>query len=429
MQRRPGKVRPFQISRSESGKNSNETNDPHSFHSMTGSFFIDKTRSKAKVPIRLALPLLVLLALLLSFATFRFILVDRTMGTKTNSPSTTVSTGGNPTETHSPIDSPRIRSYLQHDPDREPIFKILFQANYNLNDESMFSNDTLAMLPKWSEVTTFYGSPKVIGLEHCSTYQQFISIDSRTIGVAGTFNSGTNLLSELLQLNCHIPGGILWQVPWGKHLPASMRGNHTTRDNQHIPYKSTLPVVTVRDPYTWMQSMCRQSYNAQFEHAKQHSCPNIIPYPSDIQAHPRFATMEYIPVHVTYPSHLKVRHASLVHMWNEWYNEYVHILPPSIPRLIVRMEDLLFHGQDVITTICHCAGGTMETTFHHLPYIANQHYGIDRNHTEKGLIRSLIQYGNISSRRIGYPSFQLQAVQDLLDVQLMELFGYPYERN
>ncbi len=71
------------------------------------------------------------------------------------------------------------------------------------------------------------------------------------------------------------------QVPWGKHFPASYRGNHTTKVGAP-PYRTVMPFVTTRDPvsmykleqcityfklwtlshflimlqYTWMQSQC-----------------------------------------------------------------------------------------------------------------------------------------------------------------------------
>jgi hypothetical protein len=41
----------------------------------------------------------------------------------------------------------------------------------------------------------------------------------------------------------------------GKHVPASQRSVHINEKLRHMNYTTVLPVVVVRDPYTWMQSM------------------------------------------------------------------------------------------------------------------------------------------------------------------------------
>jgi hypothetical protein len=308
--------------------------------------------------------------------------------------------------------------FAKDDPERAPILRILEQGGYNLNTKSIFNDETLALLPKWSKVQQLYGPPKIIGLEKCKEFQLKTPLKDQTMGIAGMFNSGTNLLTDLLTINCinkESPASIQQQVrikSKGKHLPPSLRGNR----------RKTLTVVTVRDPYTWMQSMCRQNYAAQFEHSMEF-CPNIIPYKEDIAAHPRFAKVKYMPVNVKYADDLKVKHESLVHYWNLWYTEYAEA---KFPRLLLRMEDLLFHGEEVTRQICECGGGTMRTPFKHISEVANHNSGIEQNHTLAGLIGSLIKYGNTTTRMKGYPPFQLQAARDLLDSRLMKLFGYPY---
>jgi hypothetical protein len=82
-------------------------------------------------------------------------------------------------------------------------------------------NDTLKELylknaPNWSEIEALYGStPIIYGLETCEAFRKR---PKRSLGVAGTFNSGTNLLAQLLSYNCAIRGSpIHWQVPWYVH--------------------------------------------------------------------------------------------------------------------------------------------------------------------------------------------------------------------
>lgn len=86
-------------------------------------------------------------------------------------------------------------SAVLHDPERQRILKILRQARYNLYDSQTFSSETLNALPKWSDIVDLYGETKIVGLESCQRYrQQVVNPSMRTIGVAGMFNSGTNIL-------------------------------------------------------------------------------------------------------------------------------------------------------------------------------------------------------------------------------------------
>jgi hypothetical protein len=91
----------------------------------------------------------------------------------------------------------------ENDPERAPFLAILRQAGYDLKEPSLWNNKTMGSLPKWSEVEKSFGSkPKIYGLETCQQFQQTSRSFERHIGVAGMFNSGTNLLSSLLASNC-----------------------------------------------------------------------------------------------------------------------------------------------------------------------------------------------------------------------------------
>ena len=58
----------------------------------------------------------------------------------------------------------------------------------------------------------------------------------------------------------------LEQVPYGKHSPVAWKGKYHTGANVGrwttsgglLELKNMLPVVIVKDPLTWMGSMCRQ---------------------------------------------------------------------------------------------------------------------------------------------------------------------------
>ncbi|KAG7351069.1 hypothetical protein IV203_010429 [Nitzschia inconspicua] len=267
--------------------------------------------------------------------------------------------------------------------DLGPILHILELAGYDITNEHEIRRKSL---PSWSSIMEAYGPPRILGLDTCQRFQDSVDPSLRNLGVAGLFNSGTNLLYGLLTANCnppedahHYKSNILWQVPWGKHFPADQRATHRVknRNTYRPPINFTLPVVTTRDPYTWMQSMCRQNYAARFDHSKL-NCPNIVPYPEDIKAHPR-------------------------------------------------MEDLVFHAEYVTRKVCECVGFEFKGNFHPVSEVQNQNHGIEQNATSQGLLRSIIRYGNITNRRAGYPQFQLDAARELLDGRLMKTFGYKYE--
>lgn len=240
------------------------------------------------------------------------------------------------------------------------------------------------------------------------------------------------------------------------------RGNNTVKNAANVNVNDVIPVVIARDPYFWMQSMCRQNYQAEWDHSDS-SCPNIVPTPGDIKAHPRYKDREYMPVWVVYhrknPTR-RVGHTSLVHFYNTWYKEYLeYFMDPDeeinanyehakeflreeqhddntgsstgngntmMPRIIIRMEDLMFHGEHVIGQLCDCIGGTSkrgENFVHMASSVKAAHAGT----AGTGLLQAIINYGNITKRRDKFAINQLQAANDLLDKQLMELFGYTYE--
>ena len=259
------------------------------------------------------------------------------------------------------------------------------------------------------------------------------------------------------------------QVPWGKHTPSEYRGLHLAPKYGNAPVEEALAIVTTRDPYTWMSSMCRQNYAALFDHNKE-KCPNLIPYQTDIKEHPRYGKMNYIPVHVRYDKDIIIKHESLAHVWKSWYGSYLYqnstvgalenkakdpygdhpkikqavqqsAQPEKFPRIIVRMEDVIFHADIVIPKLCECAGFEFHNEFGHVSEMSNNNPGTEKNQlfvegqstgssssqVITGLLRSIIKYGNITNRRTGYPAFQLEAAKDILSEQMMATFQYKIE--
>jgi hypothetical protein len=79
------------------------------------------------------------------------------------------------------------------------IVKILTAANVEIDEE------LAEQLPTWDDIVSMYGDkPIVYGLETCQTYRDTVKPEDRMLGPAGMFNTGTNLLFELMKVNCDI---------------------------------------------------------------------------------------------------------------------------------------------------------------------------------------------------------------------------------
>ena len=72
-------------------------------------------------------------------------------------------------------------------------------------------------------------------------------------------------------------------VPWGKHNPSYWRGHHTTPwMDQNEAIERFMVVVIVKDPFFWMESMCRHHWEMQLmywdgEGRKEHAtCPSLV---------------------------------------------------------------------------------------------------------------------------------------------------------
>jgi len=170
-------------------------------------------------------------------------------------------------ETDNPQDTVRPVSLKEG---QERILEIFRDAGVAID------NATLASLPSWNDIVANVGdAPKIYGLDRCESFRSSIPAVDRMVGCCGMFNSGTNLVTRLLKENCKIPErvehygwngtferwgigpfeahGMRWQVPWGKHTAAKYREQHTTKKAGEISKESTLPVVTIRNPYDWMK--------------------------------------------------------------------------------------------------------------------------------------------------------------------------------
>lgn len=286
-----------------------------------------------------------------------------------------------------------------------------------------------SQLPTWGEMTSLYGpQPNIIGLETCEAFRHSLAKPSDAlIGPAGLFNTGTNFLEQMLYLNCQIPdstiptNGMRRNVPWGKHTPASWRLHFEAEVDGGVSHTDTLPIVMVKDPMTWMQSMCRHPYAAQWRHTQKH-CPNLVPNDSDEEAgiHGR-GPENAIEVSIRYNGNKDgtTHHDSLADLWNDWYGAYYEA---DYPRLIVRYEDLLFYPEFVVTKICQCAGGKIK--FENFQFEKNPAKGGAAHEGSSGLAEATVKYGKAENRFVGFDAKDKSYAANHLRRDLMDAFKY-----
>lgn len=297
----------------------------------------------------------------------------------------------------------------------EKLMRIL--RHVGITDPSQLSVEDRRLLPTWEQVAERVGDkgPRILGLDTCKVYRDKIPQGKRKLGVAGPFNSGTHYLNEVLSKNCIYKDsgqvsenkGVWDNVPWGKHQSPRFREVHNRNMGTSIGIKndaikeqnngqmhhpelppdllednlSVLPVVMVRDPFTWWQSMCKTRYSAHWYHIAEIHCPNFIA--TDVERNWFFKTKQQIRQHygpdpwkvdnvnekANYTLDKKViplwvryhsenwKHESLAHMWMDWYQDYYDA---AFPRLMIRLEDLVFYPHETIRQICECGGGSID---------------------------------------------------------------------
>jgi len=282
-----------------------------------------------------------------------------------------------------------------------------------------------SQLPTWSEMTSLYGpQPNIIGLERCEEFRLSLANPSDAlIGPAGLFNTGANLLEQMLYLNCQIPGstiqtnGMRRNVPWGKHTPASWRNHFEAEVDEGVSHNDTLPIIMVKDPMTWMQSMCRHPHAVQWRHTQEH-CPNLVPNQAGLDG---LGSEKAIEVSIRYNGNKDgtTYHDSLADLWNDWYEAYFEA---DYPRLIVRYEDLLFYPEFIITKACQCAGGKIKSE--NFQFLTGSAKGGAAHEGSSGLAEATVKYGKVDNRFVGFDAKDKSYAANHLRHDLIEAFNY-----
>lgn len=117
---------------------------------------------------------------------------------------------------------------------------------------------------------------------------------------------------------------------------------------------------------------------------------------------------------------------SLLHLWYDWYQQY---MPKSssvgdFPRLIVRMEDLVFHTESTVTQICECAGGN---TYEKFTYVVDSAKADSPGHdASTGLLQAYLKYAQPFHTSDSFTAAEYAAIQQQTTTVMDMMHAFQY---
>lgn len=202
-------------------------------------------------------------------------------------------------------------------------------------------------------------------------------------------------------------------LQWGKHLPPITY----RRTNLH-PYNQTppdvdaiLPVVLVRDPYRWMQAMCKAPYDARWHKLPDNRCPNLWNAYNSTTYSLNVRTQQTQFRHVDH-------YESLADMWTQFNRQYWNA---TFPRLMIRFEDTLTHAEEIVGAIRDCVGlEPSQEQFHFVLQVLKRHG------QPSDFVQSLRSMATDDNKHRGMNKEDRVYAQTALDPELMTAFRYKY---
>ncbi|ETO10210.1 hypothetical protein RFI_27166 [Reticulomyxa filosa] len=163
---------------------------------------------------------------------------------------------------------------------------------------------------------------RVYGLHHCpNVKKENPKVRPRKafkkLAISGMYNSGTNALYSLLKSNCKPSKNYneaVWQIKWGKHgYPykideITLKKNASSFQLFSKELEEVLPVYVIRDPLTWIKSVCRNAYTIEFR--------------SKMDKNPTFWQFMLCPrlLNVSSCKWHNQSFDTIADLWNQWYS-------------------------------------------------------------------------------------------------------------
>jgi hypothetical protein len=189
-----------------------------------------------------------------------------------------------------------------------------------------------------------------------------------------------------------------------------------------------LPIVTIRNPFTWMKSMCKIPYSAIWDRSDGGTGgKDVCPHLAYADGRPSTEGRGISPVALEYKfSGHSLSYDSLAHLWNEWYAGYWR--DADFPFLVVRMEDLVFRQYETTRIICDYAGGMFppEESFRYIVNSAKTGPAHGKVAERTDMIDAWVKYGKPMSAKAEFSDLDYKAAVKFLSSELMEKMGYNY---
>jgi hypothetical protein len=169
--------------------------------------------------------------------------------------------------------------------------------------------------------------------------------------------------------------------------------------------------------FIFVQAQCKSSYAAHWKRTKQH-CPNLVPTALDLKKFKMDLkdSNNQFNVSVYFDKNQILHWDSLVHLYNDWYRQY--LVEADYPRLLVRFEDVLLHAPAIVRQIADCAGAEVSTDFAYQITSAKQH----GSHTT--FVKAVLKSGNASARLHNLTADDLAYAAKHLDAELLTAMHY-----
>jgi hypothetical protein len=104
----------------------------------------------------------------------------------------------------------------------------------------------------------------------------------------------------------------------------------------------------------------------------------------------------------------------------------MYIDDAKYPRLIVRMEDLVFHAKETTTKVCECIGGEMRTD-RPFTYVIDSAKKDSPGHDKStGFVQAWIKYSRPMPPMGGFSISDFKAAREALDQNYMDMFHYKH---
>jgi hypothetical protein len=327
-----------------------------------------------------------------------------------------------------------IQRSVNHSTDDDVLANVLSLAGINVTEKAPEIEKQLPTM--WNQIKSLYYSqttmgPVIIGKEGCANFRKQFGRNA-TVGIAGMFNSGTNAALRNMQLNIGIPGnnasvwgkgddayhdlnGILFQVPWWKHN-SDLYVDRNPEDDANV-----LPVVVVRDPFTWRNSMGKARYSTSWE--GMHASSPKFWYEKGADNTSTIHTSE-IRFNLRWAPHPRtMKYESLMELWNAFYGPYLNA---TFPRLLVRMEDIILYLPQVIEEVRECVGAySKHDKIEAYTARAKSHGNkLEQQQKDNGLLSNLIKLADANLRIADMSDLELEYSQSKLDPELMKILQY-----